>query len=145
MISPPQSRSGEEIQEHIHDIRILAEQMALTAEGVPGMNLTLSKARIARVCRALLASASEKQAHWVYDAAEKCRQAVNGMDASSGLKYETREHLTYMIDQIRDAGFSPTKACRWLGWVQACLYCNGTMPLLEAKEINREAANAANR
>jgi hypothetical protein len=44
-----------ELTEHITDIRQLAEQMALTAEGVPGMNLTLSKARIASVCRAFLA------------------------------------------------------------------------------------------
>jgi hypothetical protein len=44
------------IREHITDIRQLAEEMALTAEGVPGMNLTLSKARIASVCRALIAA-----------------------------------------------------------------------------------------
>lgn len=87
-------------------------------------------------------SATAAKRHWVFAAAEACRVAVNGMDSSRSSKYECSEHLNYMLDQIRDGGFSPTKACRWLGWVQACLYCNGVMPLEEAKEINRVAARA---
>jgi len=50
--------SNDKLREHITDLRQLAEEMALTAEGVPGMNLTLSRDRIARVCRAYLAATS---------------------------------------------------------------------------------------
>jgi hypothetical protein len=99
---------SDEIREHITDIRVLAEQMALTAEGVPGMNLTLSKARIASVCRALIAaldaSRPEDRAHSLL------RQVVNVTDAlKDAVWYDRQEQrhpavtpaMKALADEIR--------------------------------------------
>lgn len=81
--------------------------------------------------------------HWVTEAARMTRPAVLGMDAGSKAcgPNSTRGHLLYMLEGIEAGMMSPTKACRWLGWVQACLYCNGVLPLEDAKAINKAASD----
>lgn len=75
--------------------------------------------------------------HWVYAAAEAHRTFVLGMSKTSGDNGSL--HLLKMLDQIK-AGMSPTKACRWLGWIQASLAASGDMTLDELKAINKNAS-----
>lgn len=82
--------------------------------------------------------------HWVYAAAEAHRDLVLSLkdDHCTGTTMGGG-HLLWMLDQIRDAGFSPTKACRWLGWVQAMLNVRGVANLERLKAINLEASRRA--
>ena len=100
--------SAAALTEHITDMRQLAEEMALTAEGVPGMNLALSKARIARVCRAYLelsAPSSERvSTHWVGCGIEggprhyEClRREYRELSASP----PDAERIAYLEDKLR--------------------------------------------
>lgn len=89
----------------------------------------------------LLAALSEQQErHWVYAAAEAHRHRLGYLEM--GDRATESKHIAWMLDQIRDAGFSPTKACRWLGWVQAALYQAG-IPLEELKAINRVTSESS--
>lgn len=74
--------------------------------------------------------------HWVYAAAEKHRLLVENL--TMGDKKTESQHVAWMLDQI--PGMSPTKACRWLGWIQASLYVDGLATLDELKAINRSAS-----
>lgn len=76
--------------------------------------------------------------HWVYAAAEDCRDLVQMVPVGESHVY--REHLIYMLDEIAKGEMSSTKACRWLGWVQAALYMHSIVPLEDLKRINRAAA-----
>lgn len=108
------------------------------SEGMPWSQEELDLILAALRCSA---SATPRR-HWVYAAAEACRPSVANVDDDGAYCYGSRKHLTEMLDKIRDGDFSPTKACRWLGWVQACLYLSGWMSLDQAKEINRAANNS---
>jgi len=83
------------------------------------------------------ATSEQQPRHWVYAAAEAHRHRLGYLEM--GDRATESKHIEWMLDQIRDAGFSPTKACRWLGWVQAALYQAG-IPLEELKAINRIAS-----
>lgn len=89
--------------------------------------------------------------HWVFSAARAHREYVRKMPgvpyASSAYTDPTmRPHLLEMLDKIEegglDGGMTATKACRWLGWIQACLVVQGVMTLDEAKAINKQASEA---
>lgn len=86
-----------------------------------------------------LSALSGERALWVYAAAEDCRSYIEPF--TGGRQFDTRQHLLEMLDKIK-AGMSPTKACRWLGWIQACLYCHGQMTLESAKHINKSASES---
>ena len=79
--------------------------------------------------------------HWVFAAAEAHRPLL---EKWATVRHDAlcRDHARWMLDKIRDEGFSATKACRWLGWVQAALNLDG-VPLDELKRINKAASDAA--
>lgn len=85
--------------------------------------------------------------HWVFAAAE----AHTPFLARLALEHEARDdasslgwnHLTWMVLQIRERKFSATKACRWLGWIQAALVSHGVATLDEMKAINKSASDAS--
>lgn len=80
--------------------------------------------------------------HWVFDAAEAHRPMANAL--TMGDRKNESKHILWMLDQIKDAGFSPTKACRWLGWIQASLYVDGVASLDALKSINKAASDGVN-
>lgn len=90
----------------------------------------------AALLRTLTPSANGK--HWVYAAAEAHDKLLAGVEP--GEHPWQRQHLDWMLGEIRFSGMSPTKACRWLGWVQACLCFAGCATLDELKSINLRAA-----
>lgn len=57
---------------------------------------------------------------------------------SSDKEHADYDHLERMVQKMETEPMSPTKACRWLGWVQACVYnmCDN-VTLDHMKEINR--------
>jgi hypothetical protein len=77
--------------------------------------------------------------HWVYAAAEAHYPLV--VRVSDGRTHYARDHLTYMLNEICNRAMSPTKACRWLGWVQASLCFAGIATLDELKAINKAATD----
>lgn len=79
------------------------------------------------------------QRHWVYAATEACRDLVNLVP--DGAEYWNREHLIDMMRKI--PSLSPTKANRWLGWIQACICFYRVATLQDLKEINRKEADRA--
>lgn len=79
--------------------------------------------------------------HWVFDALEACRPVISGSKKiEDGPFVWHRSHLLKMLDRVRDGTMSSTKACRWLGWIQACLCFSGALDLEGAKEMNRIAS-----
>lgn len=78
--------------------------------------------------------------HWVYEAADRHRQLVLKMPASLGALGS--DHIGWMIGQVAAGKMSPTKACRWLGWIQAALCAAGVLSLDEAKAINKAASDS---
>ena len=85
---------------------------------------------------------SQEQAHWVFAAAGLMRGFASRMPMGAGHPHLDRGHVFWMLDQIRDAGMSATKACRWLGWVQAAVCASRVATLDEIKDINRIASDA---
>jgi hypothetical protein len=45
-------------------------------------------------------------------------------------------HLCNMLNKM-EKGMKPKKANRYLGWIQACIFCKGMATTKELKEINR--------
>ena len=78
--------------------------------------------------------------HWVFAAAEAHRELAGCVE--EGPESWQRAHLLHMLDTIK-AGMSPTKACRWLGWIQAAMCFGQIATLEELKAINRAASDAA--
>jgi len=80
--------------------------------------------------------------HWVYAAAEEHRPLAARVIVTG--QHNGAVHLLWMLDQIkyRNRGLeSPTKACRWLGWIQACLYVAGVASLEDLKAINKRSSD----
>lgn len=80
--------------------------------------------------------------HWVFAAAEAHRPLVDKISDVYCLRADGPDHCREMLDKIRDAGFSPTKACRWLGWIQGVLCAHDIASLDELKAINKAASEA---
>lgn len=55
------------------------------------------------------------------------------------LSYAARAHLLDMLRQIEAGTVTDTKAHRWLGWAQACVYVNGAATLDELKALNKRS------
>lgn len=113
----------DQIREHITDIRQLAEEMALTAEGVPGMNLTLSKARIASVCRAFLAATAHSSESADTNAVEK-GPATERPGVDSG----ALQSLTSAAKSSTTPSSAALRTCArckvsWTAPVEACPEC----------------------
>lgn len=89
------------------------------------------------------AALSATTQHWVYAAAEAHRPLVLKMMKWGG--HGGRDHLLHMLREIAKSGMSPTKACRWLGWIQGSLYAEAIATLDELKAINLAASRAADR
>lgn len=105
-------------------------------------NAAYAKATRVAELEAQLAAVSELQRrHWVFAASEQHRRAVERMHHQLGPCGSI--HLLAMLNAIRDGDFSPTKACRWLGWVQGALCSEGVMSLDECKAINKAASDAS--
>lgn len=83
----------------------------------------------------------EVGAHWVYAAAEAHRDLVMGMESIYG--HTGSMHLLDMLNSIVKGDMSPTKACRWLGWIQASLNEAGVATLEELKAINKAASKSS--
>lgn len=81
-------------------------------------------------------SARSTTGHWVFDAAERHRPIVEGL---IGCELD-RKHMIHMLDSIKKRTFSPTKACRWLGWIQGVLNEKHALTLDMAKAINKRAS-----
>lgn len=85
--------------------------------------------------------------HWVYDAAEACRPFIGRAALSQEVREDGSslgcEHLQQMLVKLRKREFSVTKACRWLGWIQAALVAHGVATLEEMKAINKSASDAS--
>lgn len=66
----------------------------------------------------------------------------HGLDNMSSDKPDADySHLVDMLVQMEQGAMSDTKMCRWLGWMQACVYCMGeNITLEDLKEINRRNA-----
>jgi len=54
-------------------------------------------------------------------------------------EYNGYDHLINMCYKIIDKTVEGDKAHRWLGWVQGCVYCDGTTTLEELKLINKNS------
>ena len=89
---------------------------------------------------ALSAPSATGRKHWVFAAAEQHRPLVVRVKDQYG--NGGRDHLNYMLDTIA-AGMSDTKACRWLGWIQACVCWHGLATPEELKAINKAASDAS--
>ena len=76
--------------------------------------------------------------HWVYSVAEAHRPLIAKMTTIYG--HTGSLHLLYMLDEIASGKMSPTKACRWLGWMQAAIHRDGKATLAELKAINKNAS-----
>lgn len=50
-------------------------------------------------------------------------------------------HIHWMLLELQKAEMSPTKACRWLGYVQCYLVTNGVLNLDDAKVLNQRAGD----
>ena len=62
------------------------------------------------------------------------------MPPSGPLSYR---HIISMLDKIELGGFSYTKQCRWLGWMQCAIVAAGCATLEDMKAINmRHKRNA---
>lgn len=51
----------------------------------------------------------------------------------------SRNHITWMLDEIENGNITGEKAHRWLGWAQAAAVSKGGATLEEMKQINFEA------
>lgn len=76
--------------------------------------------------------------HWVYSAAEACRPFLRKIPTGKGSCH--REHISSMIREVARGEFTSTKACRWLGWIQAAIVFGGAATLADMKAINRAAS-----
>ena len=79
--------------------------------------------------------------HWVYAAVEACAPFIERV--VDGSNEVSRPHLRYMLGELRLRRMSATKACRWLGWIQAAIYADGSATLEQLKAINKAASDAA--
>lgn len=86
-------------------------------------------------------TSATKPEHWVFDAAEKCYPLVANLHDSGSMLAKT--HLLEMLETMRKREMSVTKACRWLGWIQAGIYCYNGASLEQLKSINKAASDAA--
>jgi len=72
-------------------------------------------------------------------AADQLWDSIN----SSSLPYEHAEygkdHLRWMILEIKFGAVEGEKAHRWLGWIQGCVCVGGGATLEEMKQINKNS------
>lgn len=88
-------------------------------------------------------------AHWVFDATQKMRPYLDRMVGPRPGHVDIhpcrKQHLSEMIDKVTPGAMSATKACRWLGWIQASIVAAGAASLDTMKEINKAASCAPSR
>jgi thioesterase domain-containing protein len=82
--------------------------------------------------------------HWVYAAAQAHFRLIMELQDAS-VEPTGGAHLVWMLEQIKPEKMSPTKACRWLGWIQAVLCERGAASLEELKAVNKAAADNCNK
>lgn len=64
-----------------------------------------------------------------------------GTDPNGGASAAAAPHLHWMLQELAKGEMSPTKACRWLGYVQAILVWTRIYTLQEMKEVNQRAGD----
>lgn len=131
-------KTNEEIGKEMKLSTRTVETYRLRAMGILGLGSVADVVKWAIRTRVIKFETVGRFNHWVYAAAAAHRPLA--VQAPKGKKPWQRRHLLFMIDAVATGRMSPTKACRWLGWIQAALCLGGCATLDQLKEINLAAS-----
>lgn len=81
----------------------------------------------------------------MFDAAEAHRSLLLDYPESISDPSLSRHHLFWMLNEIAKREMSSTKACRWLGWIQAAIRHANLATLEQIKAINKTASDLSSR
>lgn len=76
--------------------------------------------------------------HWIYEVAGHPMMMQLAARAADAPGSTGQKHLIMMLETVLQAAMSPTKACRWIGWVQGVLVSQGVATLEQMKDLNKE-------